>query len=144
MEKLYFSIVINAPKEKVWEVMLGKDTYSDWTEIFSPGSYYVGDWIEGSKMLFLGPDETGQMSGMVSKIKENRPYEYVSIEHNGEVKNGKEEVTEWSGALENYTFKEIDGKTELLVEMDTIEDYKELFQDIWPKALQRLKEIAEG
>ena len=144
MEKLYFSIVINAPKEKVWEVMLGKDTYSDWTEIFSPGSYYVGDWSEGSKMLFLGPDETGQMSGMVSKIKENRPYEYVSIEHIGEVKNGKEEVTEWSGALENYTFKEIDGKTELLVEMDIIEDYKELFQDIWPKALQRLKEIAEG
>ena len=37
MEKLYFSIVIKAPKEKVWEVMLGKDTYSDWTEIFSPG-----------------------------------------------------------------------------------------------------------
>ena len=144
MEKLYFSIVINAPKEKVWEVMLGKDTYSDWTEIFSPGSHFVGDWSEGSKMLFLGPDETGQMSGMVSKIKENRPYEYVSIEHIGEVKNGKEEVTEWSGALENYTFKEIDGKTELLIEMDINEDYKELFQDIWPKALQKLKEIAEG
>jgi Activator of Hsp90 ATPase homolog 1-like protein len=144
MEKLYFSIVINAPKKKVWEVMLGKDTYSDWTELFSPGSYYVGDWSEGSKMLFLGPDETGQMSGMVSKIKENRPYEYVSIEHIGEVKNGKEEVTEWSGALENYTFKEIDGKTELLIKIDTVEDYKELFQDIWPKALQRLKEIAEG
>ena len=60
------------------------------------------------------------------------------------MKNGKEEVTEWSGALENYTFKEIDGKTELLIEMDINEEYKELFQDIWPKALQKLKEIAEG
>ena len=144
MEKQYFSIVINAPKEKVWEVMLGKDTYSDWTEIFYPGSYYVGDWSEGSKMLFLAPDETGKRSGMVSKIKENRPYEYVSIEHIGEVKNGKEEVTEWSGALENYTFKEIEGKTKILVDVDINEEFKELFQDIWPKALQRLKEIAEG
>ena len=144
MEKLHFSIIINASNKKVWETMLGNETYKIWTNVFAPGSYFVGDWSEGSKMLFLGPDETDKMSGMVSKIKENRPYEYVSIEHIGEVKNGKEEVTEWSGALENYTFKEIDGKTELLIEMDINEDYKELFQDIWPKALQKLKEIAEG
>ena len=143
MEKLHFSIIINASNKKVWETMLGNETYKIWTNVFSPGSYFVGDWSEGSKMLFLGPDETGQMSGMVSKIKENRPYEYVSIEHIGEVKNGKEEVTEWSGALENYTFKEIEGKTKILVDVDINEEFKELFQDIWPKALQKLKEIAE-
>ncbi len=143
MEKLHFSIIINASNKKVWETMLGNETYKIWTNVFSPGSYFVGDWSEGSKMLFLGPDETGQMSGMVSKIKENRPYEYVSIEHIGEVKNGKEEVTEWSGALENYTFKEIEGKTKILVDVDINEEFKELFQDIWPKALQKLKEISE-
>jgi hypothetical protein len=143
MEKLHFSIVINASNKKVWETMLGNDTYKIWTDVFGPGSYFVGDWSEGSKMLFLAPDEKGKLSGMVSKIKENKPYEFVSIEHIGEVEDGKEEVTDWAGALENYTFKKIDGKTELLVDVDITEDFKELFQGLWPKALHKLKELAE-
>lgn len=143
MEKMYFSIVINAPKEKVWKTMLDEDTYRQWTDVFMPGSHYVGDWSEGSKILFLAPDETGKMSGMVSKIKENRPYEYISIEHIGEVEDGKEKEMEWTGALENYTFKEADGKTEVLVDVDTDDEFTEMFQDIWPKALQKLKELVE-
>jgi len=58
MGKLQYSIVINAPKEKVWKTMLNKDTYEKWTDVFMPGSSYVGDWTEGSKILFLAPDET--------------------------------------------------------------------------------------
>ena len=34
MEKLNFKIEINAPKEKVWDTMLNKDTYKAWTEVF--------------------------------------------------------------------------------------------------------------
>ena len=143
MEKLHFSIVINASNKKVWETMLGNDTYKIWTDVFYPGSYFVGDWSEGSKMLFIAPDEKGKLSGMVTKIKENKPYEFVSIENIGEVEDGKEEVTDWAGALENYTFKKIDGKTEVLVDVDINEDFKELFQGIWPKALHKLKELAE-
>lgn len=143
MQKLHFSIVINASRRKIWDTMLHDDTYRLWTDVFMPGSYYVGDWSEGSKMLFLAPDEAGKMSGMVSRIKENRPYEHVSIEHIGEVEDGKEKVMDWAGALENYTFNEIDSETEVLVDVDTNEEFKELFQDMWPKALQKLKELAE-
>lgn len=147
MQKLHFSIVINKQKEHVWNTMLNIDTYRLWTDVFGPGSYYVGNWSQGSKMLFLGPDEAGKM-GMVSRIKENRPYEYISIEHVGIVQDGKEdtsskEAKEWAGALENYTFKETDGTTEVLVDMDTEDEYKEMFQEMWPKALQKLKELAE-
>lgn len=150
MRKLHYSIVINAPKEKVWDTMLNQDSYRLWTEVFSPGSQYVGDWSKGSKMLFLAPDETGAMSGMVSRIKGNRPYEYISIEHIGTVQDGKEDtsgeaVKEWAGALENYTFKEMDGRTEVMVDVDTAEgEYEEMLQTIWPKALQKLKQLAMG
>jgi uncharacterized protein YndB with AHSA1/START domain len=143
MEKMHFSIVIDAPKEKVWKTMLDEDTYRLWTDVFMPGSHYVGEWSEGSKILFLAPDESGKMSGMISRIKENRKYEYVSIEHRGEVEDGKEKEMEWAGALENYTFHEKDDKTEVLVDMDANEEFKEMLQDIWPKALQKLKELAE-
>ena len=54
MQKLHFSIVINAPKKKVWHAMLDDKQYREWTEAFNPGSYYKGDWSKGSKILFLG------------------------------------------------------------------------------------------
>jgi len=148
MEKMHFSMNINATKEKVWKTMLNEDTYRIWTEAFMPGSYYVGDWSKGSKILFLAPAKEGGTGGMVSRIAENKPYEFISIEHLGQMKDGKEDTTsepvnEWAGALENYTFREIDGKTIVQVDMDTNEEYIEMFQTIWPKALQKLKDLAE-
>ncbi len=148
MHKLHFSIVIDAPKEKVWNMMLGEDSYRAWTDAFMPGSHYVGDWSKGSKILFLAPGKTGKLSGMVSRIKENRLYKYVSIEHLGVVQDGKEDTSSaavkgWAGALENYTFKEMGGTTEVLVDMDAADEYKEMFQNTWPKALQKLKVLAE-
>lgn len=148
MDKLKFSIIINAPKAKVWDTMLNDATYRIWTEAFMQGSYYIGDWSEGSKILFLAPGETGA-SGMVSRIKENRLNEYISIEHLGMVENGKEDTTSdavkvWAGALENYSFKELNGKTELLIDVDSNEEYSEMFNGMWPKALQKLKELAES
>jgi hypothetical protein len=85
---------------------------------------------------------------MVSRVQECRPYERISIEHLGVVQDGKEDTTSdavkgWAGAHENYTFKETDGVTEVLVEMDSADEYKEMFQSTWPKALQKLKELAE-
>jgi hypothetical protein len=149
MQKLHFSILINAPKEKVWHAMLDDKPYRQWTAAFSPGSYYKGDWSKGSKILFLGPNpETGDEGGMVSRIAENKPYEFVSIEHLGIVFNGVEDTTsdaarKWAPAFENYSFKETDGATEVLVDIDVDEEEAEMFKQMWPSALQKLKEIAE-
>jgi len=149
MNKLHFSITINAPKAKVWSTMFDDATYRVWTEAFTVGSHYVGDWSKGSKILFLGPDpKTGKMGGMVSRIKENRLHEYLSIEHLGMVNDGNEDtisdaVKAWAGAHENYTFKEKNGATEVLIDIDITEEFKEMFEGMWPKALQKLKELAE-
>lgn len=150
MNKLHFSITIKAPRERVWDTMLSQDTYQSWTEVFGPGSHFVGDWNLGSKILFLAPDETGQMSGMIGRIKENQLYEYVSVEYIGVVLAGEEdtsseEAMNVAGALEKYTFKEVDGYTELRVDMDMDDgdEFEEMFQEIWPQALQKLKELAE-
>ncbi len=150
MQKIHFTVQINAPKEKVWDTMLGDSTYREWTASFHEGSYYKGDWSEGSKMLFLGPDESGKKDGgLVSRIKENRKYEFLSIEHIGLVMDGVEdtesdEARKWTPAFENYTFTEKDGGTEVSIDMDIVnEEYKEMFEGMWPKALLKLKEITE-
>ena len=85
---------------------------------------------------------------MVSRIAENRPNEYMSIEHLGEVKDGVEDtssdrVKAWAGAHENYTLKKVNGKTELSIDMDITEEFKEMFSQMWPKALDNVKKLSE-
>jgi hypothetical protein len=150
MKKLHYSITINAPKEKVWHTMLDDKTYRVWTAVFNSSGYYKGDWSKGSKMLFIGTDpNTGEEGGMVSRIAENKPYDFISIEHIGIIKNGAEdttspEATKWIPAFENYTFKEKDGVTEVLVDMDTADEYAEMFDQMWPASLAKLKELSES
>ncbi len=148
MEKISYTITMNCSAEKAYRTMLEKEQFKKWTALFNPASRYEGSWEEGSKIRFIGEDEQGKQGGMLSRIKKNIPNEFVSIEHYGVIENG-EEITEgekvkaFAGALENYTFKEENGKTELIVEIDTDEDWKEYFSETWPKALQRLKELCE-
>lgn len=150
MEKFHTSIVINASPEKVWNIMLGKDTYPQWTKAFNPASQYEGSWEQGSKIHFIGVDERGNnMGGMVSRIAESRPHDFVSVEHLGIVlPDGAEDTTseearKWSPAFENYTFTARDGGTELSIDQDIGAEYKEEFKKMWPEALKALKELAE-
>ena len=149
METLKFQIAIDAPVEKVHEVMLQEKTYREWTASFNPGSFYRGSWEKGSKILFVGTDKEGKEEGMVSRIKEHIPAQFVSIEHVGMLEGGKEmtegpAVEEWAGAQENYRFEEIsNGQTLLSVETDTTDQYKAYFEKTWPLALQKLKDMCE-
>lgn len=144
MTDLHYSIHINASREKVWDTMLGDATYREWSSAFMPGSYFQGDWSEGSKMLFLGPDpDGGKEGGMAAIVKENRPQEFVSLEYHAEIRNGVETSMEGTGA-ENYTLQDKDGGTEVIIDLLNLpEEYEEMFNDAWPKALEKLKELAE-
>ncbi|MES2653758.1 MAG: SRPBCC domain-containing protein [Bacteroidota bacterium] len=145
-----FKIEINASREKVWDVLFGEKTYPLWTTVFSEGSKVETDWKKGSKALFLDASNRG----MVSRIADNVPNEFMSIEHLGMVTaDGVEdydsdEVKSWAGAKENYTLTDLGGKTALhiFMEMDESEKNKEMiamFADMWPKALAKVKELAE-
>jgi len=151
MQKLQFTIEIKATAQKVYETMLGlkdKSTYEYWTSAFNPTSTYEGSWEIGSKIYFVGLDENGKKGGMVSKITENQPANFVSILHYGFLDGDKEittgeQVEKWTGGHENYTFEHINGITILIVDIDTIEDYIDYFNKTYPKALEKLKEISE-
>lgn len=149
MKKLRFNISINAPAETVYNKMLKEESYKEWTSVFNPSSHFKGSWEKGSKILFIGTDEKGNAGGMVSRIKENIPNKFVSIEHIG-ILQGENEITTgpevkgWAGALENYSFTQQNGNTLLEVEMDSNEEFKGYFEETFPKALKKLKEICES
>ena len=160
MKKLQFKVSINAPVTRVYDFMLGissKSTYEQWTSLFNPTSTYEGSWDKGSKILFIGVDEKGEKGGIVSRIAENIPNRFVSIQHYGLVKAGKEitegpEVEKWANGFENYTFEENNarpddpvgrGTTTVTVDLDTTEDFLDYMNQTYPKALDKLKELCE-
>lgn len=145
MEKIHFSASINAPREKVWDVLWDNNSYREWTSPFAEGSYAQTDnWKEGTKVLFLDP----KGSGMVSTVAKNKPNEFMSFKHLGVVKDGiedtqSESVKSWAGAMENYTLTDENGNTKLIVDMDCTDDFKDYFLKTWPVALEKVKELAE-
>lgn len=151
MQKLQFKKEVNSSPQKLYETMLGlnnKATYEYWTATFNPTSTYEGSWTKGSKILFVGLDKNGKKGGMVSEVTENLPARLVWIWHYGfldgdsEITNG-EQVEKWSSGQEIYRFEENKGSTTIIVELDTIDDYLDYFNNTYPKALDKLKEICE-
>jgi uncharacterized protein YndB with AHSA1/START domain len=145
----HFETWINASPQKVYTQMIDKTSYEKWTSVFSPGSTYEGSWEKCARIIFLGQGEDGQAGGMVSKIRDNIPFRYISIEHLGIIKDGQEifsgeEADELKGATENYLFEPYNRGTLLSVDMDANDRYRDFFAETWPKALEILKDICEG
>ena len=148
LERLHFETSIKAGIEKVYRTLIDEKHYSEWTSEFNPTSYFKGSWEKGSKILFLGTDKNGNTGGMTSRIKENIPNKFISIEHLGIVQGDKEitsgeEVESWAGGLENYTFVQDQQKTLLSVDVDANSEFKPYFLETFPKALNKLKSICE-
>lgn len=143
---LHFSTRIQAPRERVWQLMLEPESYREWTAAFAEGSRYEGSWEPGARIRFLAP--TGE--GMVAEIAENRRGDFVSIRHLGEIRQdgsvdlASPQVRAWAPAYENYRFLDAgNGATELQVEMDTMPPYEQFMLEAWPRALERLKALCE-
>lgn len=139
--------------------MLDKDTYSIWCAEFNPDSRstadsffekdHDGDFVANEKIKFLGRDEKGEVGGMSSRVKEVKKYEFISFEHLGYIVNGVEDtesdyIKSIMPSYENYTFIKIDeNKTIVKVDVESDPKYTEMFTVMWPKALNKLKEICE-
>ena len=54
-----------------------------------------------------------------------------------------EKLQSWQGALENYTFTDANGGTELFVGLMVPDEFKGYMEDTWPKALMVLKEMCQ-
>ena len=125
--------------------MLQPDTYKEWTAASWPGSYYEGEWKAGKDIKFISDDG----SGTLAHIKEVKPFEHIASEHIAILQKGgiedttSEQAKNWIGITENYNFKETKGETTLIVEIITRPDWEKMFNDGFPNALKKLKEICE-
>ena len=128
--------------------MLDDASYREWTSEFNEGSYFEGSWELGSEIRFLGPNDGESADGMIATVAENRPHEYLSLEYTGQIVDGVDDTTsatakELAGSHENYSFSESGSVTTLSVDVDSAEEYADMMDEAWPKALATLKAIAE-
>lgn len=142
INRLQFSIDIKAEKTRIWEALWNENSYKDWASVFFEGSYAVtNNWKEGSKVLFLSPDQ----SGIYSIIKKHIPNKIMMFEHRGNVIKGKEqpiddETKKWSGATEMYTLSEGTDFNTLTVDIDVLDEHLNFMKNTFPKALKKIKD----
>ncbi len=145
MERKQYRVFINAPRERVWEVLWGEHTYPQWTSAFAEGSRVETNWEKGGKAIFLN----AKNEGMISQIAEKKEPEKMVFKHLGMLdENGKEDyesekVKAWKGAEEIYLLEDENNQTRLTVEMDIAPEYESHFDEIWPKVFKSLKSLAE-
>lgn len=140
MEQLSYEIEINAEPEKVWSVLWGHITYRQWTTAFTEGSFYEGELEEHNVIKFLDPKN----NGMYSRVEKIIPNEEIKFLHLGEIYEGIEVPKEWGNATESYFLEENDEGTLLKVNIQTLAEFKDFFEEKFPKALNIIKHLSEN
>lgn len=143
-----YSIEIDAPREVIWKLLVGRDSFGKWCEPFSPRPlFYEGEWALGQEIKYLTTTKEGLRVGTIGTIDEYVPNSHSRCTFSGVVENGQETRggdSEWIGTREQYDLTGDSAPYTLTVVGDFTDDMVDFFDDTWPKALQALKALAES
>ena len=142
MQKQQFSIEIKAPRERVWNMLWEDKTFRNWGNIIDEGQYMVGEIKEGNEVQFISSVSGYGVTSLIEKLVTN---EFVSFRQMADTKDSgeREREKEWTGGTESYSLAENNGVTTLTVDIDVPPGQEETFKVRFPKALERVKILAE-
>jgi len=142
MKEIQFSIEINASKERVWTTLWEDITFRDWASIIDEGTYMKGVMKEGYEIQFIS---SVNGYGVTSLIEKLNPNEFVLFRHSADTKESgqQEREKEWTGGTESYSLIEKQGVTTLIIKTDVPQEQEETFNNRIPRALERIKTLAE-
>ena len=142
MKQMQFVVKIQASKERVWDVLWADETFREWAGLIDPGTYMVGELKEGNGVQYISA-ENGY--GVTSLVVSVIPNEYLLLKHQADTQDvgAREREAEWTGGEESYSLTEQDGTTTLTAAFDVPTDLEAYFNDAYPKALHRVKELSE-
>lgn len=141
MKELQFRVEINAGKVRIWDILWQDETFRQWASIIDPGTYMVGDLQEGNEVQFISENGYG-VTSLVEKLTTN---EFLLLRHRADTQgNGKQErEKEWTDDTESYSLAEEGSTTTLTAAFDVPPKMEEYFKVNYPKALERVKVLAE-
>ena len=141
MKEVQFRVEIHASRERVWDTLWQDETLREWAGIIDPGTHMVGDLKEGNELQFISANGYG-VTSLVAKLTAG---EFLLLRHRADTQgNGKRErAQEWTGGEESYSLSEKDGTTTLIAAFDVPPEMEDYFKINYPKALERVKVLAE-
>lgn len=142
MQRQRYSIRIMAPRERVWRTLWEDETFRQWGNVIDEGQHMVGELEQGREVQFL----SASGYGVTSLVEEIRPHAFVSFRQMADTEDdgAREREKEWTGGTESYSLAEDEGVTTLTVSIDVPHGLEETFQDRFPKALERIRILAEA
>lgn len=142
MKEIQFQVEIKATKERVWSTLWEDITFRDWANIIDEGTYMKGVMKEGNEVEFISSVNGYGVTSLIEKFNLN---EFVLFRHSADTKEGghQEREKEWTGGTESYFLTEKNGVTTLIVNTDVPQEQEETFNIRFPRALERIKELAE-
>lgn len=143
MKEMQFTVDIRAAKETVWQTLWQDETFRQWASIIDPGTYMLGELQQGKEVQFISSEGGYGVTSLVEKLI---PNEYLLLRHQADTKEqgAKEREKEWTGGSESYQLSENTGAVTLTVTFDVPPEMEKYFTTTYPKALQKLKELAEA
>jgi uncharacterized protein YndB with AHSA1/START domain len=141
MQVQQFSIQIKASKENVWNILWSDKTFRQWAGIIDEGTYIRGELKEGGQIEFI----SGNGYGVTSFVEKLIPGEFLILRHSSDSQDEskREREKQWTGGKETYSLKEVDGVIMLTAEFDVPSELVDYFKDTYPKAFEKIKNIAE-
>ncbi len=142
MKEMQFRVEINAAKERVWDTLWQDETFREWAGIIDPGTYMLGDLKEGNEVQFISAENGYGVTSLVEKLIVN---EFLLLRHQADTQGSgkRERAQEWTGGKESYSLSEKDGATTLTAQFNVPPEMEEYFKINYPKALERVKVLAE-
>jgi len=141
MKEMQFSVEINATKQKVWNTLWQDKTFRQWAGIIDPGTYMIGELKEGNEVQFI----SGNGYGVTSLVKKLVVGESLLLQHRADTQGGgeREREEQWTGGEESYSLVGDDDSTVLTVTFGVPPELEEYFRENYPKALDKVRELAE-
>lgn len=143
MKEMKFTIDINVSKQKVWDTLWQNETFRQWAGVIDPGTYMVGDLVQGAIVEFISAENGYGVTSLVEKVT---PGQYLLLRHSADTQDTgtRERDAEWTGGAESYVLTEDSGITTLIVVFDVPPEMESYFTDAYPKALACIKGLAES
>lgn len=139
---MQFRVEINTSKKRVWDTLWQDKTFRQWAGIIDPETYMSGEFKEGNEVQFISAANGYGVTSLVEKLT---PGEFLLLRHSADTQeSGKQKrEKEWTGGEESYSLSEKDGTTTLTATFDVPLELEEYFKANYPKALERVKVLAE-
>lgn len=141
MTNLHYKIILNNNVEYVFDKLFEKTIYEEWSKVFSTGSRMSGLLAIGEEIGFYDGDGNG-MIATVSKYEINKVVEFRYL---AELMDGKRTPYEDDSNFERYTFTNLQDQMVMLdIELNIPDEYRDLFEELWEKAIVEIQDIFDN